>query len=103
MTEGIGKIQEMFKNLNEIVSAQGQTLSRLEDNMVETKGNTQGTVIELSEAIKHEKPTLAERVSAPQRDMTTMCVGVWFVFALFMFCLNFQTGHATKELPKTQF
>jgi len=40
------------------VNQQGQTLNRLEDNIVEAKHNTGETVIELTTAIKSEAPTL---------------------------------------------
>lgn len=48
----------MFKNLNEIVGQQGQTLTRLEDNILDSKHNTSDTVTELKEALKNEAPTI---------------------------------------------
>ena len=79
----------MFKNLNEIVSQQGQVLNRLEDNIVDTKDNTKDTVIELQETIKNEAPTIQERITAPGSDLSTTCVMLWFFFALVMFCIDF--------------
>lgn len=63
VTNSIGKIQQMFSSLNEIVSQQGQTLNRLEDNMLDTKGNTGETVIELTQTVKNESPTITERAT----------------------------------------
>lgn len=80
----------MFSSLNEIVSQQGQTLNRLEDNLMDTKANTSETVIELTETVKNESSTISERVSQPiGQDMTTTCVTVWFIFAIAMFVIDF--------------
>lgn len=80
----------MFGSLNELVSQQGQTLNRLEDNIIDTKDNTKGTVIELTETVKNEGGTLAERVTTPLgADMSTTCVVMWFIFAFAMFCIDF--------------
>lgn len=91
MTENISKIQDMFKSLNEIVSQQGQTLNRFEDNIIDTKHNTGETVIELTEALKNEGSTISERMTAPiGRDFSTTCVVIWFVFAFAMFLIDFK-------------
>ena len=72
------------------MSAQSQTLNRLEDNISDTRKNTGQTVIELSTAVKSEAPTLAERVTAPiGADLSTTCVAMWFVFAFAMFMVDF--------------
>ena len=90
VTSGLANIQDMFKSLNEIVAQQGETLNRLEDNIVDTKANTGDTVSELKEAVKLEKPTISERVSQPiGSDLSTTCVLVWFFFAFVMFLIDF--------------
>ena len=41
----------MYLTLNEIVAEQGETLSRIEDNFVNTKVNTKKTVKELQKTL----------------------------------------------------
>lgn len=91
MAQSIGKINEIFQNLNELVVQQGETLTRLEDNLLDTKGNTGDTVDQLKQAVKNEKPNLSERVSSPLgSDLSTTCLVVWFFFAFIMFLVDFQ-------------
>ena len=92
VTQSIGKIQNMFKTLNEIVQQQGQTLDRLEDNITDAKCNTGDTVNELKETLKTEAPNLTQRINGPRNnDLSTTCVLIWFVFALVMFLIDFHS------------
>lgn len=91
VTSSIGRIQSMFQSLNEIVNQQGQSLDRLENNIIDSKQNTKETVDELKEAVKNEKPNIQERVSQPiGSDLSTTCVLIWFFFALIMFLIDFK-------------
>jgi t-SNARE complex subunit (syntaxin) len=80
----------MFTSLNDLVSQQGQTLNRFEDNISDSKMNTGDTVKELKETLKNEKPNLSERLSKPLGgDLSTTCVLIWFFVAVFMFLVDF--------------
>ena len=88
----------MFASLNEIVSQQGQTLCRLEDNLLDAKANTSDTVIELTQTVKNESSTIAERVTTPVgSDISTTCLAVWFVFAFAMFLMDFGGNKQTHR------
>ena len=50
MTSSIGKVRELFKDLNDIVMQQGETLTAFSDNIIRTKENTGETVTELATA-----------------------------------------------------
>ena len=98
VTDSMSRINDMFTNLNEIVVQQGQTLTRLEDNIGETRENTKGTNEELKEAVKYESKTLTERLmdnpllggkGSITGDISTTCLLVWFFFALAMFLVDF--------------
>ena len=45
----------MYENLNHIVAEQGETLTRLEDNILSSRNNTKKTVEELKKTLKNEK------------------------------------------------
>jgi t-SNARE complex subunit (syntaxin) len=49
------KIHKMYENLNMIVAEQGETLTRLEDNVCYTKHTTKKAVEELKGALSNEK------------------------------------------------
>ena len=58
VTSSIGKVRELFKDLNEIVMQQGETLNAFSDNIIRTKENTGEAVTELTTAQKNESPTI---------------------------------------------
>jgi hypothetical protein len=48
-------------------------------------------VIELTQTVKNESPTIQERVTTPVgSDISTTCIMVWFVFAFAMFLVDFR-------------
>lgn len=75
----------MYETLNEIVQEQGETLNKIEDNVVCTKSNTAKTVSELKKALKNEG-TIRERLCAC--DFGVMCLSVWFIIAVVFFMID---------------
>ena len=51
VSTSLQKINKMYMALNEIVAEQGETLTRIEDNFVNTKVNTKKTVKELQKTL----------------------------------------------------
>ena len=53
--QSLSLINGMYKDINEIVDKQGQTLTRIEDNTVDTKDNIVEAKNEIKKALKNEK------------------------------------------------
>jgi t-SNARE complex subunit (syntaxin) len=79
------KIHRMYETLNEIVQEQGETLNKIEDNVVCTKVNTGKTVTELQKALANEK-TIRDRLCGC--DFGVMCLSLWFVVAMLFFLID---------------
>lgn len=77
----------MYATLNEIVQEQGETLTKIEDNMVCTKGNTKKTVDELGKALKMEKG-IREKLCGVTEDMGMMCLTMWVIVAFAFFFVD---------------
>jgi len=75
----------MYETLNEIVQEQGETLTKIEDNCVVTRGNTKNAVKELQKALKNEK-TIRDRICGC--DFGIMCLSIWFIVAIIFFTID---------------
>ena len=83
------KINKMYETLNQIVAEQGETLTRLEDNIIQSKSNTKGTVRELKKTQNNEK---AIRDQLCGCDFGIMCLSIWFIVAVIFFFLDLNMG-----------
>lgn len=82
VARSLGHVHKMYKNLNDLVDQQGETLHRIQDNVVESKVNSKGTLKEMKKALKNEG-TLKEKLASG--DCSIMCLAIWFAVVALMF------------------
>lgn len=75
----------MYETLNEIVQEQGETLTKIEDNVGATKHNTGKTVTELQKALRGEK-AVGERMCG--MDFGMLCLAIWGVVAIVFLIID---------------
>lgn len=68
------------------MAEQGETLTRLEDNVCNTKFNTKKAVDEIRTTLRNDKK-FRDRICGC--DMGIMCLSVWFIVAVVFFLLDF--------------
>ncbi len=79
------KIHKMYQTLNEIVVEQGETMNKIEDNIVVSKQNTKKTVQELAKALNSEK-SIRDRICGC--DFGMMCLSIWFIVAVLFLLID---------------
>lgn len=75
----------MYQTLNEIVVEQGETMNKIEDNIVVSKQNTKKTVQELAKALNSEK-SIRDRICGC--DFGMMCLSIWFIVAVLFLLID---------------
>ncbi len=85
MQNSLVKIHKMYQTLNEIVVEQGETMNKIEDNIVVSKQNTKKTVQELAKALNSEK-SIRDRICGC--DFGMMCLSIWFIVAVFFLLID---------------
>lgn len=85
MQNSLVKIHKMYQTLNEIVVEQGETMNKIEDNIVVSKQNTKKTVQELAKALNSEK-SIRDRICGC--DFGMMCLSIWFIVAVLFLLID---------------
>ena len=89
VARSLGHVHKMYKNLNELVDQQGTTLHRINDNVVDSRANSKGTLKEMKKALKNEG-TLRDKVASG--DCSIMCLAIWFCVVVLMFYFDLQVS-----------
>jgi t-SNARE complex subunit (syntaxin) len=75
----------MYQTLNQIVDQQGDTMNKIEENILVSKSNTKKTVQELAKALNAEK-SIRERIFGC--DFGMMCLSIWFIVAVLFLMID---------------
>ncbi|CDW85647.1 vam3 target membrane receptor (t-snare) [Stylonychia lemnae] len=94
VSNSLHQINRMYNQLNEIVVEQGETLTRIEDNFVQSKVNTKKTVKELQKTLSKEK-TLKDKIMSC--DLQVMCLSIWFIVACTFFFIDLSIASPKVE------
>ena len=93
VAKSLGHVHKMYKNLNDLVDQQGQTLNRINDNVVDSKANSKATLKDMKKSLKNEG-TLKDKLA--NGDCSIMCLAIWFAIVVLMFYFDLQVSPTTK-------
>jgi len=89
VARSLGHVHKMYKNLNELVDQQGNTLNRINENVVDSGANSKATLKDMKKAL-HNEGTLQEKLA--QGDCSLVCLVIWFAIVAIMFYFDLQVG-----------
>jgi len=92
VARSLGHVQKMYKNLNDLVDQQGETLHRINDNVSDSKMNSNGTLKDMKKALRNEG-SLKEKLASG--DCSLMCLAIWFGVVALMFYFDMQVSTQT--------
>ena len=68
-------------------------MNRINDNVVDSKGNTKATLKDMKKSLKNEG-TLKDKLA--NGDCSVMCLAIWFAVVVLMFYFDLQVS-PTKQ------
>ena len=89
VARSLGHVHKMYKNLNDLVDQQGTTLSRINENVIDSKENSKATLKDMKKAL-HNEGTLQDKLA--QGDCSFICLAIWFAVVAIMFYFDMQVG-----------
>lgn len=69
-------------------------MNRINDNVVDSKSNSKGTLKDMKKALKNEG-SLKEKLAAG--DCSIMCLAIWFAVVVLMFYFDLQVSPTKNE------
>ena len=89
VARSLGHVHKMYKNLNELVDQQGNTLSRINENIVDSRHNSNNSLREVKITLKTED-SLSDKLS--NGDCSLICLLIWFVIVATLFYFDLQVS-----------
>ena len=94
VARSLGHVHKLYKNLNDLVDQQGETLHRIQDNVVDSKSNSKATLKDMNKALKNEG-TFKDKLASG--DCSMLCLAIWFTVVVLMFYFDMQVGPQSPQ------